>query len=524
MKAADRRRLARLDGANGHGPTVPRESMVAQDPRRQFPIDVRMTSLPAMSAVAWKAIGHFNDPPETFVVGTTPVRIAGGVNGEPVTTQALTVDMLRALSARTAYWHKHTEQQGEVEQFPLTDVMRDMLADPRPPLPALNRVVRAPVCGPDGTIAYRTGYDPGAGNYNAGPAVAPVPDDPTPAQVAAARSFLLDEFLGDFPFTGDAERAHALSLLLNPFLRDLVDGPTPLYLIEAPAAGTGKGLLAHMLTLPALGAPPVLLPPAGNEEETRKRLTAALVDLPEAILLDNVTRSIDSASLAAALTATMWTDRLLGRSETRSVRIRATWIATANNPSMSREIARRIIRIRMDAQAERPEERAGFRHRHLARWAADHRRELIAAALTLVQAWLAAGAPMGDQVLGSFDDWAQVHGGVLDVAGVPGFLANRRNARYAISDEDAVIAEFVERWWALKGGAVVASKDLYEIARDLGDYPMGNSSTENGMRMSFGRHLSKQDGRVFGRYRVTFVDVPTSGSHYQLVPVQPPDE
>lgn len=40
--------------------------------------------------------------------------------------------------------------------------------------------------------------------------------------------------------------------MLNPFVRDLIDGPTPLHLIEAPVAGTGKGLLASIAMLPAL--------------------------------------------------------------------------------------------------------------------------------------------------------------------------------------------------------------------------------------------------------------------------------
>lgn len=514
-------RLRRLDT----GPPiaeVPRESLVEQDPRRRFPIDVRRTSLPAMTAQAWAAIEAANDPPTTFVIGTTPVRIAGGVNGEPVTTQELTVDMLRRLSARTAFWHRFTEKEGELEAFPLEPVMRDMLADPAPPLPALTRVTAAPVCGPDGSIAYAPGYHPATGTYYA-PMGAPVdapPEDPSPAEIAAARALLLDEFLGDFPFVSDAERAHALSLLLNPFLRDLIEGPTPLYLIEAPSAGTGKGLLAHMLLLPALGAPPPLLPPAGNEEETRKRLTAALVTLPEALLLDNISKGIDSPSLAAALTATVWTDRMLGRTETRSVRIRATWAATANNPSMTREIARRIVRIRLDAQAERPEERAAFRHRHLARWAADHRRELIRAALTLVHAWLAEGAPMGDHVLGSFDAWAQIHGGVLDVAGVPGFLANRHAGEGSVVNRDAATAQLVEQWWEKHRNNVVPVAQLFDIAREIDDYPLGNSTSERGMRTTFGMKLGEDRDRVFSGKRITRVDRGRNGAAYQLVPTE----
>jgi hypothetical protein len=54
---------------------------------------------------------------------------------------------------------------------------------------------------------------------------------------------LLLELFGDFPFATDADRTNALGALLLPFVRELVDDPTPLHLIEAPSPGIGKGLL-----------------------------------------------------------------------------------------------------------------------------------------------------------------------------------------------------------------------------------------------------------------------------------------
>ena len=44
------------------------------------------------------------------------------------------------------------------------------------------------------------------------------------------------------------------------------------------------------------------------------------------------------------------------------------------------------------------------------------------AALTLIRAWIAAGRPKGKKTLGKFEGWAEVMGGILQVAGVPGFL------------------------------------------------------------------------------------------------------
>jgi len=50
----------------------------------------------------------------------------------------------------------------------------------------------------------------------------------------AALALILDELLVDFPFVSKADMAHALALMLLGFVRDLIDGPTPLSWIGAP--------------------------------------------------------------------------------------------------------------------------------------------------------------------------------------------------------------------------------------------------------------------------------------------------
>jgi putative DNA primase/helicase len=63
------------------------------------------------------------------------------------------------------------------------------------------------------------------------------------------------EPLQDFPFVEDADRAHTIALFLLPFVRELIEGPTPLHLIHKPAPGTGGSLLAQAINLAATGAP-----------------------------------------------------------------------------------------------------------------------------------------------------------------------------------------------------------------------------------------------------------------------------
>jgi hypothetical protein len=57
-------------------------------------------------------------------------------------------------------------------------------------------------------------------------------------------------------------------------------------------------------------------------------------------------------------------------------------------------------------------------------WVHANRGELVWSLLTLAQAWVAVGKPRGAVTLGSYESWARVIGGILDVAGIQGFLGN----------------------------------------------------------------------------------------------------
>ena len=104
------------------------------------------------------------------------------------------------------------------------------------------------------------------------------------------------------------------------------------------------------------------------------------------MLIDNLRHKLDSSAVAGALTAPFWEDRILGVSEMVRLPIRCAWIATGNNSEFSNEMARRIVRIRLDAHVERPWQREGFRHPDLMIWVRANRGRLVAACLTLCQA------------------------------------------------------------------------------------------------------------------------------------------
>src|SRR5262249_23058075 len=192
---------------------------------------------------------------------------------------------------------------------------------------------------------------------------------------------LLTEWIGDFVFVGDAARAHALAFLLTAFLRDLImEGDVPLVVVSKPTPRSGAGLFIKVVSILQDGAPAAITTASREEEEMRKRLTAALLPGPSLLVLDNIHGRLDSAALAAILTCGgVWTDRLLGHTQMVHVPMSATIAVTGNNVMLSNEMTGRAVLIALDPKMEDPSTRTGFRHPDLETWTRHERGRLLAA-------------------------------------------------------------------------------------------------------------------------------------------------
>ncbi len=280
----------------------------------------------------------------------------------------------------------------------------------------------------------------------------------------------------------------------------------PLHVVDAPTPGTGKGLLAQAIVFVSTGAYPGVVSEKDNNEELRKTITALLLEGASAVLIDNVTRRLGQVSLAALLTARTWRDRLLGKSKTVEVPNRTLWIVTGNNVAMNDEMARRSVRIRLDAGVEEPWHRQGFRHDPLLEWADEHRGELVWAALVLVANWLARGAePFTERTLGSFEPWARVVGGVLRDAGIEGFLQGRERMHSEADRDSASWAALFDVWWREYGDRPMTAGELLAVAEDALPEVVGNGSDRSRLTR-LGLALGRKRGRVFAGLRLQEVE------------------
>jgi hypothetical protein len=472
-----------------------------------------------------EAIVHLkaqNQPPSLFTLGDVPVRVESHPDdGRPI-TRDLTVDRMVYELANAIEWVKETKAGHVRSTLPPPAVAKNLLAAPEIGLPQLLRITETPVFGCEGKLVCSPGYSLTTGILYQPPEdfhFGGLPPHLTDGDITAARHLICDELLSDFPFVGAPERAHAVAALVQPFVRELIDGPTPLFLIEKPTAGTGGSLLADVLLRPALGRALPAMAAGRDPDEWRKRLTSILAESPVAVLFDNV-RTLESDALAAVLTAPVWRDRLLGVSRVVHLPVRCTWLATANNPALNYEIVRRTVRIRLDAGTDRPWLRNGWRHPDLVGWTMAHRSALVGAALTLAQAWLASGKPAGTHpTLGTFEHWSYVMGGILDTAGIPGFLGNLTTFYEDIDDDSKLWHALVQAWWTEYAEQAVGVQQIWQLTQgthgvdlDLGD------KTEKSQRTRLGKLLGRMRDRIFDGRRVTAAKPLKGAARWRLRP------
>jgi hypothetical protein len=254
----------------------------------------------------------------------------------------------------------------------------------------------------DGTILGEPGYDPETKLLLMDPPSIPtVPDRPSPDEAENALA-LLHNLLAGFPFTDDESRTVALSGLITPVVRGAMT-VAPLHAITAPSAGTGKSYLVELCYAIATGQVPPALAAGRTEEETEKRLASAVIAARSIIAIDNLNGELGGDLLCQLVERPMVSVRPLGVSKLIDVESRATVFANGNNIIPRGDIVRRTLLCTLDANMERPEQRH-FKTNPLSQIMAD-RGKYIAAALTIVRAFLTAGRPSMPPPLASYDEW-----------------------------------------------------------------------------------------------------------------------
>jgi hypothetical protein len=480
----------RMDKAD-HKPNTP-------DAAGRIKIDIGLQEMTIINEACWAAIDRHNRPPVIFSYGNQVVRIARHRDGS-VAIEPCTVRILRNELTKWTSWYKDIEF---AKRTPPDKYIENVLAtrDIHTKLPPLSRIVNVPVFGPDGTLKTQPGYDQDSGLYYAplnGFEALPVPEFISSQSLDESRN-LIAELFEDFPFADEADFHNAVALLILPFCRDMIDGPTPNHLIDASMAGSGKDLLGHAALLPGVGPNVGSMTQPRDEDEWRKALTTKLMQNEPVIYLENVPRKLDSDSFAAAITTAIWKQRILGGNTDTAIKISSIWVTTGNNVQVSTEHARRALQSRLTPKDSNPELRTNFKHPQLLRWAQENRPRLVRAAHIIIKYWLQQRRPEPSiPQIGSFQEWTRVIGGILQCAGFDKFATNYNRflkgsdgSRTALSLFCVTVYEWLQKHGINKQGIKCASStDLLPVALCVDGIEI-NGVTEKAQVTSLGSYLS----------------------------------
>lgn len=328
----------------------------------------------------------------------------------------------------------------------------------------LRGISQCPVMRPDGTILSTSGYDLATGLLCEMDIHVNVPKQPTSEDAVAALK-VLGELVCDFPFASEAHRSAWLAALLTVLARPAIDGPTPLTLVDANERGSGKTLLCDLVGMILSGRE---LPrgTAPNEPaEWRKAMLSIAIAADQVILIDNVTRTLRSEALDVVLTGREFRDRLLGKNEEVVAEVRTVFLATANNATLSTDLVRRSIHVRLEA-GEDPARRTAFHHPDLLAHVRDHRALYLAAALTVLRGYVVAGRPpVPLRPMGSYDAWSSVVRAAIVWAGWPDPADTQDGLRDSSEPERDDLEAVLRAWHELYGAKAVT---VDRVLSDLG--------------------------------------------------------
>lgn len=465
-----------------------------------------------ISDECYHAVINSNNPPYFFKQERNLIRLIPNDNKELVPEIVDKVILKHELARRMKFVRKSYLNGQVITNIadPTNKLVEDLLARKEWDVPYLKKIVHIPFFHSDGTLITTTGYD-GESNLYYDPSQdlsnIDVPQSISEYDINKAKRDLLEPLM-DFPFADQASTANAIALIITPMLMPEITEKSPICCVDASKLGSGKGLLVSVNSVIHTGREAEVSHLPEDDEELRKKITSHLLIGSPILFFDNVETKVDSPVLAAAVTSTIWNDRLLGKNVNLSLPQNTIFIISGNNIQLGGDLPRRIYWIRLIPQSSTPWLRKNFKYPQLLDWVKKNRKKLIESILILIKSWFMAGKPLDyDSTIGSFEAWSQTIGGILNFIGVEGFLRNGSELTKLIDTDAEEWEVFLRILYEKFGSKPITIKNLIEIIqRDPiihGVIPsclMENDLTlgSNNFKSLLGKEFSKRKNSRYG--------------------------
>lgn len=426
--------------------------------------------------------------PDFFDMGGQLVRV---LNGQVI--PLCEASLSYALGSVAQYYQETTDKKGKVTREdidPPPQVVKQLLGmGAQRGLKPLQAVITAPTITADNHIVYKRGYDARSQLYLDIDTDLPKPKTvPTREDLTNSYRSLMD-IIDTFKLKNDIDRSVVLSAFLTAVVRPGID-KAPIYALDAPTKGSGKTYLAECIGALALGYLPAMTPTSkAGDGEIKKTLLPKLMQGERAIIFDNILGDFNSVSLATFITSTVYTDRILGSSQTISLPNKSIVLLTGNNLSLAGDLPRRCVSARIDTGEENP-----IKAKHDLsklggvkpdRYILQNRQRLVMDCITIVRGFLVSNDSIFQQGLGAeitntFEQWGKLarqpirHLAQLGIDSSLRDVQESTDKNIASDPHKERTALLVDYLWRLFGSKPFTTKDVMNAAFDWLGVPADN--------------------------------------------------
>lgn len=323
--------------------------------------------------------------------------------------------------------------------------------------------------------------------------------DDTKAEPVTDHVSLWREVLCDVPFKDDNALFSYVAMLLTIYMRPKIQAPVPAFMLRATQERTGKTkLVTEFLAKILYGRDVAALAFGDDDAELDKRLAARNFSCHTVTFFDNIRGKIDSPVLCAYLTSPSYSARILGQSKNVEFHVKAVTVLTANNPSMTGEVAKRLIQIPLESKVDHPEFRTDFRHNPLGPYLESMRPKLLGS----LQAIAEMTGPAF--VMGGYEEWGRIVGGAMAGAGMALSQETFSEMTADADDYTSDIRALITSWSENFGSQPLTVDQVLSQVKGLGIMPrVLDAQTERAQSIRMGFALKDIQGRVFGDWKLT---------------------
>ena len=249
----------------------------------------------------------------------------------------------------------------------------------------LTGIVQCPFVQENWEIFEKQGYDSETGLFSM-----IEKKIPRPLQNAnLAFKFLREEVLAEFPFKEELDAvvmiAAMMALMQRPLLAQDPAG-MPGFGITAPVQSSGKTTLVNLATTAVLKNSVPASNFSSDEEELNKHILSLLREGHNCVLFDNIAQgtNVKSDTLAKAMSAEIFSGRLLGENRTLAVASSAIWFFTGNGILFSGDFSTRVYPVNLNPKMENPDTRF-FKRDAILDWVLEKRTEILWALASIIK-------------------------------------------------------------------------------------------------------------------------------------------